>query len=177
MSLDLYFFEQVNSFAGRYLWLDAIAIFFAQYLGYVVLFCLALFLLKNFAKNLRMVTEAIFSGILAKEIFVDIIRHLFPRDRPFIQDHIYSLIEHAVTPAFPSAHTAFYFAIGTSIYLYKKRAGTLFLLAASLIALGRVFSGVHWFSDILAGSLIGALSAFIINKVAKKFPRKQKPAK
>jgi len=172
MNLDLYLFQQINNFAGRYIWLDTLGIFSAQYLEYILLFCLILFLAKNFKKNLKMVIEAFFGAILAKEIFVDIIRQLFPRPRPFVEDQIYSLIEHAVTPAFPSAHAAFYFAVGTIVYFHNKKSGFLFLLAAFLISIARIFTGVHWPSDILAGSLIGIFSAIIINRVAKEFPPK-----
>ena len=172
MNLDFYIFQQINNLAGESICLDALAIFFAQYFEWILLFFLFLFLLKNFPKNIKIAMEAFFGAILAKEIFVDIIRHLLPRPRPFVQDQIYSLIEHAVTPSFPSAHAALYFALGTSLYLYNKKAGLLFLLAAFLISLARVFAGVHWPSDIIAGALIGAFSALTINKVSKKFPLK-----
>jgi undecaprenyl-diphosphatase len=169
MNLDLFLFQQINDFAGRYVWLDTLAIFFAQYFEWILLFCLILFLVKNFKKNLKMIIEAFFGAILAKEIFVDIIRQMFFRSRPFVENQIHSLIEHAVTSAFPSAHAAFYFAIGTIVYLYKKKAGFFFLLAAFFISLARVFAGLHWPSDILVGSLIGILSALIVNKVSKEF--------
>jgi undecaprenyl-diphosphatase len=172
MNLDLYLFQQINNFAGRYICLDTLAIFFAQYLEYILLLCLILFLVKNFKKYYQMVLEAFFGAVLAKEIFVDIIRQLFPRARPFVEDQIYSLIEHAVTPAFPSAHAAFYFAIGTIVYLHDKKVGLLFLSGAFLISIARVFSGVHWPSDILAGAAIGIFSSLIVNKISQNFPKK-----
>jgi len=173
MNLDFYLLKEINSFAGRHLWLDTAAIFFAQYFEYILIFLLILFLVKNFKKYYRMVLEAFFGAILAKEIFVDIIRQLFSRPRPFVENQIYLLIDHPITPAFPSAHAAFYFAIAAIVYLYNKKAGLVFFLAAFLISIARVFSGVHWPSDILAGAAIGIFSALTVNRVAKQFPKKQ----
>ena len=168
MNLDFYIFGQINKFAGKYFCLDVLTIFFAEYFEYVFIFLLILFLFKNFRKHIYMLIEAFFAAILAKEIFVDIIRQLWPKLRPFVEKQIYLLIQHPVTASFPSAHAAFYFAIATIVYFYNKKAGLVFLISASLISLARVFSGVHWPSDILVGSLIGVLSALIVRRIAKE---------
>jgi undecaprenyl-diphosphatase len=172
MNLDFYLFQKFNNFAGKNLFLDTAAVFFGQYFGYILVFFLILFLLKNFKKNLQMVLEALFGAMLAKEIFVDIIRQILPRARPFIENDIYLLIDHTASSSFPSAHTAFYFAIATTIYLHDKKMAPFFIFGALLISIARVFSGVHWPSDILAGALIGIFSALTVNRIAKEFPQK-----
>lgn len=170
MNLDIYLFTGINNFVGKYLWLDTLGIFLAQYFEYILLFVLALFLFKNFKRYLEMVVESFFAAILAKEIFVDIIRQLIPRARPFVNG-FKLLIYHPVTAAFPSAHAAFYFAIATIIYLYNKKTGILFLFSAFLIVIARVFTGVHWPSDIFVGSLLGIISALIVNRVGKELKK------
>lgn len=172
MNLNFYIFKTINNWAGKHLWLDTLGIFFAQYFEYILIFFLLLFLVKNFKKHLPMVLKAFFGAVLAKEIFVDVIRQVLPKPRPFIENQIYLLIDHAVTPAFPSAHAAFYFAIATIVYLHNKKMGFLFFGGAFLISIARVFSGVHWPLDILAGSLIGVFSACLINRVANEFLKK-----
>ena len=174
MNLDYYVFGGINQFVGEYFWLDALGIFFAQYFEYVLIFCLILFLFKNFKKNARMLIESFFAAVLAKEIFVDIIRQLTPRMRPFVENHVKLLIEHPITPAFPSAHAAFYFAIATTVYLYNKhnkKTGILFLISAFLIAIARVFTGVHWPSDVFVGSLLGIISALIVNRIGRELKK------
>ncbi len=171
MSLDFYLFGEINRFAGKYFWLDTLAIFFAQYFEYVFIFLLILFLARNFRKHIYMIVEAFFAAILAKEIFVDIIRQLWPKLRPFVGKQIYLLIQHPVTASFPSAHAAFYFAIATSIYFHHKKAGLVFLISASLISIARVFSGVHWPSDIVVGALVGIISTLIVNRVGKELKK------
>lgn len=169
MNLDFLLFQQINNFAGKYLWLDTTAVFFGKYFGFILILILIFLLFKDSQKYSQMVLQSFFGAILAKEIFVDIIQQIFQRPRPFIENQIYSLIDYQATPAFPSAHAAFYFAIATIAYLHDKKAGPLFVLSGFLIATSRVFSGVHWPSDILAGATIGILSGLIVNKAAKEF--------
>jgi undecaprenyl-diphosphatase len=170
MNLDIYIFTGINNFVGKYLWLDTLGIFLAQYFEYILLLILALFLFKNFKRYSGMVIESFFAAILAKEIFVDTIRQLIPTARPFVNG-FKLLIYHPVTASFPSAHAAFYFAIATTVYLHNKKAGLVFLLCASLIAIARVYVGVHWPFDIVVGSLVGVLSAIIVNKIAKELKK------
>jgi membrane-associated phospholipid phosphatase len=58
--------------------------------------------------------------------------------------------------SFPSDHAALFFAIVTGIWLANRRAG-LFALVYVLIAicLPRLYVGIHYPSDIIAGALIG----------------------
>jgi len=165
MDIDFYLFQQINGLAGQYTWLDGLGIFFAKYFEYVLVFCLFLFLLKNFKKYLPMVTQAIFAGIISRLFFTEIIRWFFPKDRPFIENSINLLLNHAPTSAFPSGHAAFYFAISSVVYFYNKKVGILFFLASFLISISRVFCGIHWPLDILAGAIVGIFSGWLIIKI------------
>ena len=71
-------------------------------------------------------------------------------------------------PAFPSGHAAFFFALSTVVYFYNKKAGIGFFVASFLISISRVFGGVHWPTDILAGVLVGIFSAWFILKILRK---------
>jgi len=131
-----------------------------------------------------MVVFALVSGGLAR-LAAEIIRFFFPRARPFSAEAVLEtadcqinlLINYPDVPGFPSGHAAFYFGIAGAvlIFLFKiKRPPKLwrlialsFFLVALLVVVGRVFSGIHWPSDILIGMVIGILSAFLIgsNKI------------
>ena len=168
MDIDFYLFQIINNWAGQYVWLDSLGIFFAKYFEYALVFCLFFFLVKNFKRYWPMVWQAILAGILSRLVFTEIIRWILPKARPFIDNDVNLLLTHAPTSAFPSGHAAFYFALSTIIYFYNKRAGILFFIASFLICLARVFCGIHWPLDIFAGAVIGVFSSWLIIKIFKK---------
>jgi undecaprenyl-diphosphatase len=58
--------------------------------------------------------------------------------------------------SFPSDHAALFFCLATILFFISRRAGALALLHALLVvSLTRIYLGIHYPSDILAGMLIG----------------------
>lgn len=166
MNLDVLIFQQINGWAGESVYLDALGIFFAKYFEYILI-VLAILLLR---KNWRGVFWAFLAAVLARFGIVELIRLCWSRSRPFIENNVNVLINHAPTPSFPSGHAAFYFALSNVIFLYhNKRVGIFFFIASFLVSISRVFIGVHWPSDILAGAIIGLFSGWLIVKLSKKF--------
>lgn len=165
-------FQQINNFAGRYLWLDTLAIFFAEYLGYVLVGSLVIFLLVNTKAYWPMVWQAFAAAILSRFVITEIIRWIWFLPRPFVKYDVNLLIHHANTASFPSGHAAFYIAFAPVVYFYNKKAGALFFVAGFLISASRVFVGVHWPSDILAGAVIAILSGVFIRFLSKRFSKK-----
>ncbi len=166
--MDSVIFQYLNSFALKYLWLDAAAIFFAYYFGWVLVGVLILFLIKNFRKYWKMAGTAFISAVFARSIITEIIRWLWYRPRPFAIGEVNLLLPHRITGSFPSGHAAFFFAISLIVYFYNKKAGILFFIASALICISRVFSGLHWPSDILGGALVGLFAAWLIHRIFKK---------
>ena len=164
MNIDLYLFNQINGLAGKSICLDGLAIFFARYFEYFLILALLLFLVKNFKKYWPMVVQSFLSAILARLVITNFIRWFWQRPRPFVVNHINLLFSYnPAEPSFPSGHAAFYFAIATVVYFYNKKVGLLFFLASFLISISRVFSGIHWPSDIIAGAIVGIFSGWMIN--------------
>jgi len=167
--VDFFIFQQINKLAGRWVILDALGIFFAKYLGYFLISFLFLFLIKNFKKYWPMVIQGFSAAILARLGFTELIRFLWPRPRPFVENHINSLLTHPASSSFPSGHAAFFFGLSTIVYFYNKKAGYLFFFASFLISISRVFVGIHWPSDILAGAAIGLFSGWLTILFFRKF--------
>lgn len=166
--MDSLIFQIINGLAGKNICLDSLGIFFAEYLGYVLIGILILFLLKDYKKYWQMTAKALGAAISARFIITEIIRFLWYKPRPFVTNQVNLLISHEASASFPSGHAAFYFGLSTVVYFYNKKLGILFLVFSFLISLSRIFVGVHWPSDILAGAIVGVFSGWLIMKLLKK---------
>ena len=98
-----------------------------------------------------------------------VIAHLWDRPRPFTEHpgltHV--LAARTTDPSFPSDHAAAAFAIAFAVFAFSRRAGTLFLAAATVIGLSRIALGMHYPSDVLAGMLVGLGSALLVTHAGR----------
>lgn len=170
MNIDFYIFQKINGFTGIYGWLDFLGIFFAKYFEYALYICIAAFLIYNFKKNWPMFGRGLAAAVLARFGIVELIRRFWPIPRPFVEYPVNLLVKYTDKPAFPSGHAAFFFALSWVIYSYNKKTGILFFIASFLICLSRVFVGIHWPSDILAGAIVGIFSGWLIIRTFKTGP-------
>jgi len=164
--MDAFLFEKINGLALKNFFFDNIGVFFAEYLPFLLVFFLFLLLLLNFRKYWRMVIFSLVAGFLSRGI-TELIRISWNRPRPFVENNVNLLIDHLRSYSFPSAHTAFFFAVSIIILFYNKKMGAIFLMSAFFISMSRIYSGVHWPSDILGGFLVGVLSALLVNLFLK----------
>jgi membrane-associated phospholipid phosphatase len=77
----------------------------------------------------------------------------------------------------PSGHSIAIFAlIGIGLYFLRSTGSRILLLAlAALIAISRVVVGAHWPLDVLMGSGLGLLTAWIAIWLADRFPWGRNP--
>src|SRR5436305_3625153 len=90
-------------------------------------------------------------GAAAVALVVNQVIHaLWDRPRPY-EDHVISHPWSSSTdPSFPSDHASASIAIAVAVFMFDRLVGALFLVAAALIAVGRVFIGAHYPADVLA---------------------------
>ena len=163
-AIDYFISTTFLSFVGRWQLLDSIVVFFAQYAGYALLVFLGVLFLWKRAYRV-VVLQALVAGFISRGIITETIRFFLHRARPFIELSFSPLVQKLteVNSSFPSGHAALYFAIATVVFLRSKKLGSIFFGAAVFMGIARVYGGVHWASDILAGAAIGVASGLFVS--------------
>ena len=91
-----------------------------------------------------------------------VIKRIFSRQRPFVR---YGEISNVIAPpdrfSFPSGHTAGAFTIVFVFYYFYTVLFIPMLIIATLIAFSRIYLGLHYPTDVLAGVILGLISALI----------------
>ena len=171
MTLDTQLFSALNALAGQSRLGDAVILFFATYLAYVVpavLLALVFFSNKERREKVELLIVVGVASFVARFGVTEIIRFFYHRPRPFLTLSAHPLFTDS-SWSFPSGHATFFFALATAVYLYNKKWGIGFFIAAAAIAVGRVMAGVHYPSDILAGALVGIIVAYGTFLVGRSF--------
>ncbi len=77
------------------------------------------------------------------------------RSRPFARSDVAPLVEHAPGRSFPSRHTACAAAMATVALPASRIMGASMAALAVALGVSRVYVGLHFPSDVLAGAAIG----------------------
>ncbi len=107
----------------------------------------------------------------------NIVKNLVQRPRPFRTfTDIRILIPTPSEFSFPSGHTSSSFAAASVFYKHlPKKIGIPAIVLAGLIGISRLYVGVHYPTDVLAGIFMGIflgyLAAIIVNFVGKKLKK------
>lgn len=85
------------------------------------------------------------------------------RARPYDAHVSRLLVERSADFSFPSDHATASFAIAAAFLAHGLRGrGTVFLVAAVIISLSRVFIGTHYVSDIIGGAATAVIAAMLV---------------
>lgn len=131
--------------------------------GGSVWLCIAL-LMAVWRPHLRAAAWQIVLAALLTLVLVDVVtKPLVARPRPFVTIATARVVGYKTpTYSFPSGHAAVSFAAATVLaHASRRRRGVWFGLAA-LIAISRVYVGVHYPLDIIAGTALGLAIGVIV---------------
>lgn len=95
-------------------------------------------------------------------------KYLFNRARPFIWDtEIAPLIKTPSSSSFPSGHSATAAAGALTLSFLYPPLAPAFVVAGFLVVLSRVYLGVHFPFDVLAGVAIGTATSGVVLAIAE----------
>ena len=105
-----------------------------------------------------------------------LLKYTIDRERPFVTYPDIKKKSDAGSPSFPSGHTSSAFSTATSLSLAWPK---WYIIApsftwASLVGYSRMHLGVHYPSDVLAGALIGAGSAWLTHEINDRLNQKHR---
>lgn len=104
-----------------------------------------------------------------------ILKNVIARDRPcWIDTTIPLLLDSPVDYSFPSGHTMNGFTAALTLFFYDKKWGTAALILAAVIAFSRLYHFVHFPTDVLAGIVVGVVSAVVMQKIFRCWSERKK---
>ena len=127
----------------------------------LIALCLIFLIFKKQWKSLFIILSCIAGCYMADVINAKILKPIFERPRPI---DVILRTPHQGSYSFPSSHAVDVFFITMFLSLFFPRLRILLFSLATLTVLSRVYCGVHYPGDILAGAIVGMILAFIFYK-------------
>ena len=114
--------------------------------------------ISGFSRSKPWLWTRVGAAILIAESVSGALKNWTDRDRPPLSNpDPEPLVDLPVTYSFPSGHATVSFACATVLFLAVPRLRVLLYALAALIAFSRVYVGVHYPFDVLAGAALGLL--------------------
>ena len=151
--------------------LDPIMTFITHLGDAGIIWIITTIILLCFKKTRKIGLCCVFALLLQITLINGLIKNIVGRPRPYTMiDGLICMIGEQFDPSFPSGHTTISFACAY-IWLRKlpKKFGIPAVILACLIAFSRLYVGVHYPTDVLAGIvfgiLLGVLAIWITDKL------------
>ncbi|WP_405294736.1 phosphatase PAP2 family protein [Methanobrevibacter sp.] len=128
-------------------------------------------------KTLRRITILALIAFLCSDLVTAILKNLVNEPRPFVSlDNVHLLITEDDPLSFPSGHSTSTLSVVTFYILNMKELAKkhyklidiALVIFALVIPFSRLYVGVHYPFDVLAGAIIGIIGALVVNRYKNK---------
>lgn len=145
--------------------------------GDMGIFWIALCVLLLVLRRARRGGALTLCGLATEYVICDLVlKRLFLRTRPYlVVQGLVCLVPPESSTSFPSGHAASGFACAYLLTRAFGKKAALAYIPASLIALSRIYVGVHYPSDVLAGMALGTLVGAAVWCAVCFFQKKHAP--
>lgn len=175
MSGDVWVFEAIQHLRTATPALHSLLAAYALWVGPVLLALLLVFAwwvpARRSADGFRSVSAAVATGVgtvAAVLLNQHLASPLIARPRPCqVLSGVHPLLSCSSDYSMPSDHAVIAGAFAAGLLIINRRIGILAAVLALLLAFSRVYAGVHYPTDVLAGLLFGAAVTVIVVSVLR----------
>ncbi|MFE9654607.1 phosphatase PAP2 family protein [Micromonospora sp. NPDC006431] len=169
--MNYHLFELINAAAGRSDPIDDIFEWSAMWLIFVLGVVAAVPVLRSVRARPAAVVRV--AGALAVAFVVgQVVAAVSTEVRPFQTHSVHQLIPHAAGPSLPSDHATAAFAVAFAVGTFLSwRWGVALTVLATIIGFARIWAGVHYPADILAGVFIAAAAVAVVHAGGRAYNR------
>jgi len=164
-SMDNYLFYLINKGCSSH-FLNVIMPLLNELGSWKILLPVAAMLLFLRKKEARALGVLLLIGLFVSYSVVFILKIWIARPRPFFVLSDVNLLIKDRSFSFPSGHATNVFMAATLLFIYSKKLYYLYIAAIG-VAFSRIYLGVHFPSDVIAGALIGIIIGYAIIRISK----------
>lgn len=153
------------------------------YIGDKWTIILILALLLAFKKTRKLGLYATVTVLITFSFNNYVLKNIIQRDRPFVENpeflKVLELAGHGLPDSYsmPSGHSITSMCLAVSVFMFHKKIGIGAISLSVVCGITRMILCVHYFTDVLAGFLLGALFAigihYLMNLIIKKIKERK----